>query len=208
MKNISDKVVVYSGIVLEIIILIISIFMLNSNVKDASDVIQSIVAVINLVIVIIFFIISDINNNNEIKNKNKQYWYKNYIVSEFLPIFDSFFLSTKEKIEMISKRKYKNDEQKENEFEACLQDFSDKLQEIIQGSYLKIRVISIELANKIQNEMQDIEDKYSEKMEIIIFCVGQTRETALKELIQLTLNKQAYMFKIFYDYGKKIDYIK
>ena len=142
MEKISDKIIVYTGIVLEIIILIIAVFLLNSNIKEISDIIQAIVAVINLIIVIVFFIVSDIQRNSEIKNKNKQDWYKNYIVSEFLPIFDSFFKESKKDIEAISLKNFSSEQEKEEVFEEYLQDFSKKLDEIVQGAYLKINVIS------------------------------------------------------------------
>lgn len=207
MKNISDKIIVYSGIILEIIILTIAIFALNSDIKSASDVIQAISAIVNLIIVIVFFIISDISRSKEIKNNNKQYWFKNYVVSEFLPIFDSLFESSKGKIMEITNNTYKDDLDKETEFEKCLSEFSNRLQEIVQGSYLKIGVISDELSKKIQLEMQDFEDEYSKKLEIIIFLVGQTRAEAIKEIIQFILNKQAKIFKILYEYGKEIDFM-
>ena len=207
MEKISDKIIVYTGIVLEIIILIIAVFLLNSNIKEISDIIQAIVAVINLIIVIVFFIVSDIQRNSEIKNKNKQDWYKNYIVSEFLPIFDSFFKESKKDIEAISLKNFSSEQEKEEVFEEYLQDFSKKLDEIVQGAYLKINVISNELAKKIQTEMQELEDEYSKKLEIIIFCIGETKNEEINNLIKFILNKQATIFRIFYEYGKDIKFI-
>lgn len=207
MEKISDKIIVYTGIVLEIIILIIAVFLLNSNIKEISDIIQAIVAVINLIIVIVFFIVSDIQRNSEIKNKNKQDWYKNYIVSEFLPIFDSFFKESKKDIEAISLKTFSSEQEKEEVFEEYLQDFSKKLDEIVQGAYLKINVISNELAKKIQTEMQELEDEYSKKLEIIIFCIGETKNEEINNLIKFILNKQATIFRIFYEYGKDIKFI-
>lgn len=207
MKKISDKIIVYTGIILEIIILIIAVFILNSNIEETSDIIQAIVAVINLIIVIVFFIISDIQRDSEAKSKNKQDWYKSYIVSEFLPIFDSFFYESKKDIEIISLKNFGSEQEKEEVFEEYLQGFSKKMDEIVQGAYIKINVISNELAKKIQTEMQKLEDEYSKELEIIIFCIGETKNEAINNLIKFILNKQATIFEIFYEYGKNINFI-
>lgn len=207
MNGLSDKIVVYIGIILEVIILIIGVFVLNFNTSEAVDIIQAICAVINLIVVILFFIISDISRKNEMKNNNKQYWFKKYIVSEFLPIFDNFFNELTKTVKDISEKQYASEVEKEEKLEEILVSFSNNLRTIIQTAYPKINVISPSLADEIKQKLQKIEDEYSEHIEFIIYLPEQRKNDNVLCLEKLISSTQTNIFELLYKYGEKIDFM-
>lgn len=207
MGRLSDKILIYTGITLEIIILAVGIFALKSDSTEAADIIQAVCSIINLIVVIIFFIVSDMFRKKEIKNSNKQYWFKKYIVSEFLPVFDNFFNKINETVRIVKNEQYKDDDEKENKLEELLNVFSNDLKIIIQNFYPKIAVISPELAKKIEKELQRIEDEYSKTMELIIFLHNTSKLENASKLEEEISKGQTQIFQLFYKYGEEIDFM-
>lgn len=140
------------------------------------------------------------------KNSYKMYWYKKFILENYLTLIESFFNECEINIKLIS------DDKKSN---MTLKDISeykkDKFMEFTQNqSIIKQKLTNIlsildeDISNNIRNIFIKLQEEFTELLDKMIMSDENNSTQRLQECIEVLQGRKKEILKELYTYGENI----
>ena len=180
---------------------------------NKTELIDVIINAINIVVVFLNFVFviwiyfKDKNDKKEYdKSSYKMYWYKKFILENYLKEIEEFFNNCEKNIRKIEQDK-RNDmtldeikEYKKEQFKIFTEN-----QSIIKQKVTNIlSILNEEISGNIRETFIILQEDFTEVLDKMIMCEKEKTSQALQECLEILQQRKIEILKELYTYGEKI----